>query len=307
MSKNNQKSYWIVDAVLFTGLICAFFMDETGLPFHQWLGIAVGVLSNYHLLTHWRWVKATSKKFFSNTNTRSRVCLVIDALLGIGMTTVVATGLVISTWLNLNLANYLVWKTGHIVSSVITLLVTLIKIGIHWKWIVKTAQRFSNKSTTISPQLAGACSPVTTGSPVGRREFIKMMGVVSLATVLASLKAFDELEGHTKVASTNEISQSASLKSDSAPTENSYAETATRQPTSEAHEEPTMSQPTSTVSEEVVMETATPESSSITASANNENPYTCQPQCPKSCSYPGNCRRYTDSNGNGRCDFGECV
>jgi hypothetical protein len=167
------------------------------------------------------------------------------------MTTVVATGLVISTWLNLNLANYLVWKTGHIVSSVITLLLTLIKIGIHWKWIVRTAQRYSNKPATMRPQLAGGCSPVTTGSLVGRREFIKMMGVVSMATVLASLKAFDELEGNTTTTHTNEISQSASLKSDSAPTENSYVETVTSQPTSVAPEESTMSQPTSRVSEEV--------------------------------------------------------
>jgi hypothetical protein len=34
------------------------------------------------------------------------------------------------------------------------------------------------------------------------------------------------------------------------------------------------------------MNTATPESSSTANSANNENTYLCQPQCPKSCSYP---------------------
>jgi hypothetical protein len=30
-------------------------------------------------------------------------------------------------------------------------------------------------------------------------------------------------------------------------------------------------------------------------------------RCDRRCSYPGHCRKYTDSNGNGRCDLGECL
>ena len=33
----------------------------------------------------------------------------------------------------------------------------------------------------------------------------------------------------------------------------------------------------------------------------------CQVRCRRSCSFPGKCRRYTDDNGNGCCDLGECV
>jgi hypothetical protein len=35
----------------------------------------------------------------------------------------------------------------------------------------------------------------------------------------------------------------------------------------------------------------------------------CASRCPKSraCSYPGQCHSYQDSNGNGRCDLGECA
>lgn len=35
----------------------------------------------------------------------------------------------------------------------------------------------------------------------------------------------------------------------------------------------------------------------------------CTSRCPKgrSCSYPGQCHSYRDSNGNGRCDLGECT
>ena len=34
---------------------------------------------------------------------------------------------------------------------------------------------------------------------------------------------------------------------------------------------------------------------------------TCSVRCGRRCSYPGHCHRYTDSNGNGRCDLGECL
>jgi translation initiation factor 6 (eIF-6) len=33
----------------------------------------------------------------------------------------------------------------------------------------------------------------------------------------------------------------------------------------------------------------------------------CTILCNKRCSYPGHCQRYQDSNGNGRCDLGECA
>jgi hypothetical protein len=33
----------------------------------------------------------------------------------------------------------------------------------------------------------------------------------------------------------------------------------------------------------------------------------CTVRCPKGCSFPGRCRRYTDQNSNGLCDLGECL
>lgn len=33
----------------------------------------------------------------------------------------------------------------------------------------------------------------------------------------------------------------------------------------------------------------------------------CTVRCGRRCFYPGHCRRYRDTNGNGRCDLGECV
>jgi hypothetical protein len=49
---------------------------------------------------------------------------------------------------------------------------------------------------------------------------------------------------------------------------------------------------------------AEPAQNSVQSSASAS---TCTVQCNRRCSYPGHCRRYTDSNGNNRCDFGECA
>jgi hypothetical protein len=47
--------------------------------------------------------------------------------------------------------------------------------------------------------------------------------------------------------------------------------------------------------------------SSAAASSTVASSGSCVIRCNKRCSYPGRCRRYTDSNNNGRCDLGECA
>ncbi len=278
MIKNDQKFTWGVDAVLFCGLIGAFFMDETGLPFHQWLGIAVGILSNYHLLSHWRWVKSAAGKLFEKAGRKPRLYFVVDTLMAAGLMTIVTTGVAMSTWLNLPLTNYPLWKTVHIAASIVTSLVTLLKISLHWKWIIKTAQRLRLPPIISQPRMAEARIPVGINENVGRREFLKMMGIVSAATLLASVKAFEGLEGKAADAGQN---------------------------TSEiiTAEAPSGSTITSVTNSEMVSQP----SGAYATVVESESSLSCTSLCREGCSFPGRCHRYIDSNGNGRCDNGECA
>ncbi len=289
MINNKQQTNWTIDAMLFGGLICAFFMDETGLPFHQWLGIAVGILSNYHLLTHWNWVKSVARQFFGKTAGKARMYIVMDSAMAIGFLTIVSTGLAMSTWLDLQLTNYLVWKTVHITASVFTLLATMIKISLHWKWIVKTARRLSFSPSVSSPQLAEARIPVTSQVMVGRRDFLKMMGVVGAAAIWASVKAFDELESQATVDSQNQTTQSEVAQSQSVST------TANQSTNSTAVSE--------TSSNTVAQQSDT----YVTNVVESGSSVSCASQCRDNCSFPGRCHKYIDSNGNGRCDNSECA
>ena len=141
MKNRDQNTNWIVDAVLFTGLCIVSIMDLTGLTLHQWMGLAVGVLAGYHLLSHWTWVKSVTLRFKGRTSAQARRYYFIDASLLIGFSLILISGLVISTWFDFTLSNYAAWRNIHVVMTIVTLVLVVIKVGIHWRWVVKIGQR----------------------------------------------------------------------------------------------------------------------------------------------------------------------
>jgi hypothetical protein len=256
MKTNKQKHHWLIDAALFSGFLLSFWLELTGMELHQWLGVAIGVVAGYHLLTHWNWVKAVTDRFFKQTPLQARLYYVVDATVLIGLATISVTGLVISTWFDLALTNYALWKSLHVIASIGTLGAVVIKLGLHWRWIVTTARRY------IFPQPPQPV-PVRATDGLGRREFLRLMGGVSVFAAIAAGSAVEALQ------------QTAATTAATTTTSSTHSGTATSR-------------------------------SSGTASTPAQNS-SCSVQCNRRCSYPGQCRRYTDSNNNGRCDLGECA
>ena len=259
MKTNSHQLNWIVDAGLFTGFWLASLMNLTGLAVHEWLGLAVGILSGYHLLAHWAWVKSVTQRWSGRTSAQARRFFIIDAGLLAGFSLTLQTGLVISTWLDLTLANYAAWYTIHVMASLITLGLLVIKIGLHWRWVYKVGQRiFGANSRLVKRQLNP--QTVTAIANKERRDFLKLMGVVSIAALIAAYSALERDESTPNTGSSQGNSNQRSSQSASIP------------------------------------DTYGSSNSSRLGSI-------C---CNKGCSYPGHCRRYVDSNSNGRCDLGEC-
>src|SRR5512138_913291 len=150
-----QERRWVADAGLFLGFFICFFLDLTGVVLHQWLGVAAGLLAGYHLAAHWSWVKAVSARFFGNTSSQAREYYLIDTLLLAGFAGMASTGLVISTWLNLSLANHPAWRFVHMMASIGTLLILTLKIGLHMRWIVSVGQ----KLVGLKPKTVPAARP----------------------------------------------------------------------------------------------------------------------------------------------------
>jgi hypothetical protein len=177
MNTNKQSFNWILDAVLLLGFLLAFFLDLTGLDLHQWLGVGLGAVAGYHMLRHWDWVRAVTSKFFSRTQPRVLAYYTLDVALLLGFFLIISTGVAISTWLSLAAGVYAVWKNLHVYTSVITLLLVVLKIGLHWRWIVKTAARFA----APRPAAQGLV-PAAAQAGISRRHFLTLMSVVGLAS-----------------------------------------------------------------------------------------------------------------------------
>jgi hypothetical protein len=263
--ENTVKSKWWVDVILFVGFIMAFFLDLTGLELHQWIGVAAGVLAAYHLITHWSWVRKVTQQFLGKTSGQARLYYLIDLLIFAGFLLIGFTGLIISSWLNLALTSYGLWLWVHILASIATLVLTVIKIGLHGRWVVATAKKIFSvpeirtRGGSPAPVPNVTAVPATARQQTSRNEFLKMMGVVGAASFIAFLSAASGMQ-ETSAASDSEVE---------------------------------------TASSDTTQVSSGQESTSLSG--------TCVVQCNRGCSYPGNCRRYTDSNSNGRCDFGECA
>ncbi len=296
MKGDKQKKNWLVDAALFVGFLIATLLDLTGLAVHQWLGIAIVALAGYHLLAHQQWVVSVTQRFFGRTSGKARRFYLVDAGLLIGFMAIGITGLVISSWLDLTLAAYETWRVVHVMATVITLGLIVLKIGMHWQWIANVAARH----IFPAPRPAGAglaAQPVVAQAKIGRREFVRLMGFVGVTALLAGVHAL-------KDDATGQATASVALAQTSGAADERTVAQAATPITPTAVPGPTI---VSTATPAVVAQT-----SGVSAKANSASAATtgaassCVVRCSKRCSYPGRCRRYVDTNGNKRCDLGEC-
>jgi len=287
LKTNRQKTNWIVDLALFAGFLVSFFLDITGLSLHQWLGVGVGVIAAYHLLAHWSWVKSVTLRFLKRTSGQVRAFYLLDAALMLGFFLTIMSGLVISTWLDLPLGNYPAWRDFHVTLPIATLLLVVLKLALHWRWIVSVAKRYILPAAPAANTGALPPVPVPVAAKVNRREFLKLMGIVGATAALAMGSALDSriaaLIGESAAAEGSSTAPSAAPSPSAVQTE-SPAQVALPKPTAQPQSPTLAPSPTPTTSTS-----------------------TCIVRCSRGCSYPGRCSRYVDGNRNGRCDLGECL
>ena len=269
---------------------------------HQWLGIAVGLLAAYHLLTHWTWVKSVSQRL-ARTSGQAQAYYLVDASLLLGFTGTLVSGLIISTWLDLPLGNFSVWRALHVAVSVVTLGLVCLKIALHWRWITSIARRY-----VFQPALGDVSHEISGGTARGarpgdeqraqqrlasrafteRRDFLKLAGVIGAAAFisLASALDLDESQAASSSSQAADAAAEAAVEADSDPAEFGQ------------------SSPANSVTSGGVYGEA---SGGVYGGVSGGVSGGCSQLCPRGCTYPGHCRRYTDANGNNRCDLGECL
>jgi len=303
---NKQKHNWIVDAVLFAGFLVLCVVDLTGLDLHQILGAALGVLTVYHLVTHWTWVTTVTSRLFGRTSGQARLYYVLDVALALSLSGVMATGLAISTWLSLPLAGYVAWRNWHVLTTLASLVLLVVKVAVHWRWVATTAKRsFVPQRPSLVPGLL-APAPVVASD---RRQFLKALGMVSGVAAFSAVHSLRVLVSGAADAEPAAVTALAALPAAAAPAATATtAATATSATTAKAAASVATATAAATATKTAAAATATPTTSTAVASAATAgSTSSCVVRCTKGCSYPGKCRRYVDSNGNRKCDLGECV
>jgi cytochrome b len=157
---NPVKVNYLVDLAIFVAFLISLDPRATGMTIHEWLGIAFGAAVIVHLLLHWKWVAASTRRFLGKLPRATRLNYVLNTLLFIAMTTIVYSGLMISEIalpaLGISLGEGFSWRMLHAQASDITLILIGLHIAFHWKWILSTTKRYvvnpvTSRRTRLNP------------------------------------------------------------------------------------------------------------------------------------------------------------
>ena len=118
----------------------------TGLPWHEWLGVAFLVPMLVHLLLSWRWILTALRRTFSPTRRRDAVNLWLNVALFITAAGVIISGLMISQvalpWLGIATIDDRVWRETHNNWTDAMLITVAAHVAINFRWIIRTADPY---------------------------------------------------------------------------------------------------------------------------------------------------------------------
>jgi hypothetical protein len=112
-----------------------------GISFHEWAGLIIGLFFILHKILNWGWIKKVTLGFFRKCPGRARFNYILDIVLLAGITLMILSGIAIArtidfSWLKLG-GSPMFWRVMHTSSSLITLVLFGIHLGLHWDWVLQ--------------------------------------------------------------------------------------------------------------------------------------------------------------------------
>ena len=150
MQSERKQMNWnmtnlVVDIVIFLIFLVVEAPRFSGLPVHEWLGIAVGAGVITHVLLHWQWIIEISRRFFGKAQTLARINYLLNLLLFITITTIIFTGLMISQTvvplLGITVSQNHMWRGVHTTAASIFIGLVALHVALHWQWVVNLVRR----------------------------------------------------------------------------------------------------------------------------------------------------------------------
>ncbi len=143
---SRTKINFLIDFVIFIVFLVAMDPRSTGIAIHEWLSIAFGAAIIIHLLLHWQWLVATTKRIFSKIAAQARLNYVLNMLFFIDMTLIIFTGIMISESalpsLGIRFQPNFFWRWLHSFSADLAVYILGLHVALHWKWVVNAFKRY---------------------------------------------------------------------------------------------------------------------------------------------------------------------
>lgn len=306
---NHTKVNLFLDMALTGAFLIVLKPFLTGMALHEWMGLAIGGALAVHMLLHWSWIVAVTRKLTGKIPPQARLYYALNAALLAGFFTIIGSGVAMSQealpLFDFRGPAYTALATLHKVVSYGTLTLLIVKVGLHGKWLVnavrchvlgmRPAQKKAASCESVAPPVRGSASPT-----ISRRRFLTLGGsAVCLAFLVG--KWNPRWNAKDEIANADTLTQPEPVANQDP--------TATPAPTQVAEATPTQ-----------VVEAAPTQAVEVAPTQAVEVAPTPQPtlaptpaprivtRCPYGMvndPYPGRCRRYTDKNGNGICDYSE--
>jgi hypothetical protein len=141
-----NKTNLLVDTGILIALLTVTQPGLTGLPVHEWLGVAFLGAIVAHLVLHWNWIISVAARFIKKLFHSSRLEFILDAVLFVAFVTVMTSGLVISRtvlpFFGLSAVRSPLWAGLHRTAADATLLLAGLHFAIHWNWVVGMVKRY---------------------------------------------------------------------------------------------------------------------------------------------------------------------
>ena len=139
----NRLSLWL-DTFLFLAVCALMVTVFTGIPIHEWLGIALIPALLFHVLLQWPWI-ATRTRRLAEPRWRTRVNYLINFSLFLCMAATIQSGFVIS---RVAMPSFFPGWTGdrrwgqvHGLASSALLIMIGLHVALNWGWIRSVVSR----------------------------------------------------------------------------------------------------------------------------------------------------------------------
>ncbi len=163
LNKTNKIKFGL-DVITGVSTLALLSPPLTGIPVHEWLGLAVIVPLLIHLLLNWQWIVEITRRFFGKLPGQSRINYILNGLLFILMTAEGFSGLMISKevlpMFGLSGSNAFIYRYLHRLLADSLLVVFGLHLAMNWKWVLGILQK-----TFVEPLRSRSATVVNTLPP----------------------------------------------------------------------------------------------------------------------------------------------